>query len=276
MAFTSASFLLFASIALLLYYTVPKRGQWIVLLGASYLFYWSAGAEYLLFILYTTAVTYLCALLMQRRADAEDAWVAQQRELLTKAERKTFRAREKKKRFWILLAGLALGFGILAVVKYTAFFLRGISSIGVALGGAPLSIPSLLLPLGISFYTFQSMGYLIDVYRKTVRAEKNPLRLALFVSFFPQLVQGPISRFDSLAPQLFGEHPFDGFRFRAGLGRVAWGYFKKMVVADTAMIAVKALVENKDGGFTGIYVFLLILLYSAQIYGDFTGGIDIT
>lgn len=276
MDFTSVSFLLFVSVAFLLYYTVPKRGQWIVLLGASYLFYLSAGAEYLLFILYTTAVTYLCAAFMQRRADAEDAWVEQRRDTLTKAERKAFRAREKKKRFWILIAGLFLGFGILAVVKYTAFFLRGISSIGVALGGAPLSIPSLLLPLGISFYTFQSMGYLIDVYRKTARAEKNPARLALFVSFFPQLIQGPISRFGSLAPQLFGEHSFDGFRFRAGLGRVGWGYFKKLVVADTAMIAVKALVENENGSFTGVYVFLLILLYSAQIYGDFTGGIDIT
>ena len=152
----------------------------------------------------------------------------------------------------------------------------GIASSAVtALGGAPLRIPSLLLPLGISFYTFQSMGYLIDVYRKTARAERNPAKLALFVSFFPQLVQGPISRFSSLAPQLFGAHAFDGNGFRAGLARVTWGYFKKLVVADTAMVAVKQLVEGYQT-YTGAYVALLILLYSAQIYGDFTGGIDIT
>ena len=276
MSFTSASFLLFAVLTLLLYYTLPKRWQWILLLGASYVFYFFAGAEYLLFILFTTAVTYLCGALLQKRADAEDAFVEENRETLSKAERKEFRAAEKKKRFRLLVAGLLLGFGVLAVVKYTSFVLSGVSSIGQAFGAAPLRIPTLLLPLGISFYTFQSMGYLIDVYRKTARAEKNPLRLALFVSYFPQLIQGPISRFGDLAPQLFSEHRFDGFRFRSGLGRVAWGYFKKLVVADTAMIAVKALVENKDGGFTGIYVFLLILLYSAQIYGDFTGGIDIT
>ena len=141
MDFTSASFLLFASITLLLYYTVPKRGQWIVLLGASYLFYLLAGAEYLLFILYTTAVTYLCAFLMQRRADAEDAFVEANRETLSKAERKEFRAAEKKKRFRILLIGLLLGFGVLAVVKYTSFVLSGVSSIGQAFGAAPLRIP---------------------------------------------------------------------------------------------------------------------------------------
>lgn len=276
MSFTSVSFLLFAVLTLLLYYTVPKRMQWMLLLLASYVFYLFAGAEYLLFILFTTAVTYLSAILMQKRADAEDAWVEERRSTLDKAERKAFRAAEKKKRFRILVGGLLLGFGVLAVVKYTAFVLSGVSSIGQALGARPLSIPDLLLPLGISFYTFQSMGYLIDVYRKTARAEKNPFRLALFVSYFPQLIQGPISRFGDLAPQLFGEHAFDGFRFRSGLGRVSWGYFKKLVVADTAMIAVKALVENEGGGFTGVYVLLLILLYSAQIYGDFTGGIDIT
>ena len=185
MSFTSASFLLFAVLTLLLYYTLPKRWQWILLLGASYVFYFFAGAEYLLFILFTTAVTYLCGHLMQKRADAEDAFVEANRETLSKAERKEFRAAEKKKRFRILLMGLLLGFGVLAVVKYTSFVLSGISSIGQAFGAAPLRIPELLLPLGISFYTFQSMGYLIDVYRKTARAEKNPLRLALFVSYFP-------------------------------------------------------------------------------------------
>ena len=281
MAFTSALFLVFAASTLLLYYTVPKRTQWCVLLAASYLFYFFAGAEYLLFILFTTAVTYMTARLMQARADREDAFVEANRASMDKAERKAYRAKEKKKRFRILLCGLLLGFGVLAVLKYTAFAVSSVSSVITAFGGAPLPVPSLLLPLGISFYTFQSMGYLIDVYRKTVRAEKNPARLALFVSFFPQLVQGPISRFADLGRQLTEPHFFDGNGFRAGLARVVWGYFKKMVVADTAMIAVKELVSGRQipGGsaeYTGVYVVLLILLYSAQIYGDFTGGIDIT
>lgn len=275
MQFTSFAFILFAAITLLLYFTVMKKRQWWLLLAASYVFYFFVGAQYLIFILYTTAVTYLTAVWMQKRADAEERYVLENRDRMEKAERKTFRAREKKRRFAILIAGLCLGFGMLSVLKYTGFVLDGVNSILRMAGQNTVRIPSLLLPLGISFYTFQSMGYLIDVYRQKARAERNPARLALFVSFFPQLIQGPISRFGELEGQLFGEHRFEGFSFRAGLCRVVWGYFKKLVVADTAMIAVKELLTN-DATYSGVYVILLILLYSVQIYGDFTGGIDIT
>ncbi len=275
MQFTSVSFLLFAAVTLCLYFLLPKKMQWMVLLAASYVFYFFAGAQYLIFILYTTAITYLTARIMQKQADKEDAFVAAHRDTMEKAERKAYRSAEKKKRLHILIFGLVLGFGMLAVLKYTAFALSGVNSLLAAFGIVTLKIPTLLLPLGISFYTFQSMGYLIDVYRKKVRAESNFAKLALFVSFFPQLIQGPISRFDSLEKQLLAEHAFDGLCFRAGLIRVAWGFFKKVVVADTAMIAVKTLMEN-DAKYSGVYVVFLILLYSVQIYGDFTGGIDIT
>ncbi len=275
MQFTSVSFLLFAALTVLLYFTAFRRAQWCLLLVASYVFYFFAGAEYLVFIVYTTLISYLTAIWMQRRADREDAYVEARRDAMEKAERKIFRAREKKKRFWILLGGLCLGFGLLAVLKYTAFVLSGVNSLLGLLDAGRISIPTLLLPMGISFYTFQSMGYLIDVYRKKARAERNIAKFALFVSFFPQLIQGPISRFESLSEQLLARHSFDGFQFRAGLARVAWGFFKKLVVADTAMAAVKEL-SGTSGAYTGVYVVLLILLYSAQIYGDFTGGIDIT
>lgn len=275
MLFTSGLFLFFVAVILTLYYTVPKKGQWMVLLAASYLFYFSAGAELVVFLLYTTAVTFFTALWMQKRVAAEELFVAQNRDNMEKAERKAYRAAQKKKRFHILVGGLVLGFGLLAVLKYTAFVMDGVNKIVGTFGGKTLSIPSLLLPLGISFYTFQSMGYLIDVYRGRAQAETNFFRFALFVSYFPQLVQGPISRASQLAPQLTAEHPFDGFTFRSGLCRVVYGYFKKLVVADTAMIAVKTLAEKPEA-FKGVYVLLLILLYSVQIYGDFTGGIDIT
>lgn len=275
MLFTSFAFVLFASITALLYFVVPGRIQWCVLLVASYLFYLFAGPEYIIFLLYTTAVSYFTARMMQKRADAEDAFVEANREALDKAMRKAFRAKEKKKRFWILLAGLFLGFGVLAILKYTAFAVESVNSVLSIFGTGQITVPSLLLPLGISFYTFQSMGYLIDVYRKKARAETNVAKFALFVSFFPQIVQGPISRFDSLAPQLLAQRKFDSLSFRQGLLRICWGYFKKIVVADTAMIAVKELVSSPDE-YRGVYVLLLILLYSVQIYGDFTGGIDIT
>ena len=275
MQFTSLSFLLFATVTVGAYYLVPKKLQWWLLLAASYVFYFFAGAECLLFILFTTAVTYVTARWMQKRADREDAFVAENRDTMEKSARKEYRQREKKKRFWILIGGLALGFGVLAVLKYTAFVLTGVNSVLSALNAGRIAIPSLLLPLGISFYTFQSMGYLIDVYRKKTSAEQNFFRLALFVSYFPQLVQGPISRHASLSAELFSEHRFDGLSFRLGLARVAWGFFKKTVVADTALIGVKGLVDA-NANLTGAYVFVLIVLYSIEIYADFTGGIDIT
>ncbi len=275
MLFTSAAFLLFAAVTLVLYFSVPGRMQWWVLLGASLVFYLLSGPEYFLFIIYTAAVTYLTGFWMQKKADAEDAFVEANRETLDKAARKAYRAKGKKIRRRILAGGLLLGFGMLAVLKYTAFVMEGVNGIALLFGADGLTVPSLLLPLGISFYTFQSMGYLIDVYRKTTRAEMHPLKLLLFVSFFPQLLQGPISRFGDLAGQLLTPHKFEGFAFRAGLLRVLWGGFKKVVLADTVMVAIKTLILGAET-YTGVYVFLLILLYSAQIYGDFTGGIDIT
>lgn len=275
MQFTSLGFVGFAALTLLLYYTLPKKWQWCVLLAASYLFYFAADASYLLFILYTTAVTYVTGRILQNRAEWEDAYVAEHRGVFTVDERKAFRAKSKKKRFRILVLGLLLGFGLLAVIKYTAFAMEGVNGFLSWFDAKPFTIPNLLLPLGISFYTFQSMGYLIDVYRKKTVAEKNPFRFALFVSFFPQLIQGPISRFSALGEQLFARHVFNGLQFRAGLLRVLWGFFKKMVVADTVAIAVKEL-AGSSGNYQGIYVFALIILYSIQIYGDFTGGIDIT
>ena len=275
MLFTSFSFVLFACLTLLLYFTVPKRVQWWVLLVSSIVFYAFAGLEYMGFILYTATVTYVVARLLQARADAEDAYVEAQRETMDKAARKAYRAEQKKKRFRVLVLGLVLGLGMLAVIKYTAFVLTGVRSVWMAFGGEEFSVPSFLLPLGISFYTFQSMAYLIDVYRKRVRAERNYAKLLLFVSYFPQILQGPISRFGDLHEQLISPHQFDGLAFRSGLLRVAWGYFKKLMLADTAMAGIKLLIQSPED-YRGVYVLLLILLYSAQIYGDFTGGIDIT
>lgn len=264
MQFVSVRFLLFAAATLLLYYATPRKRRWWILLAASYAFYFLAGPEFVPFILWTTAVTYATARLMQRVIDREAAYLAADGAALDKPARKVYRAGEKRKRRRILTAGLILGFGTLAVLKYTGFVMSDI---------AGLEAPDLILPLGISFYTFQSMGYLIDVYRAKAAAERNFAKTALFVSFFPQLIQGPISRFSDLEPQLIEGHDFTRDNFCRGLIRVVWGYFKKVVVADTALVAVRTLTGE---GFDGAYVVLLILLYSAEIYGDFTGGIDIT
>ncbi len=275
MLFTSYGFLAFLCLLFAAYYLVPKTWQWGTLLAASYVFYLFAGWECLIFILITTLSAFVIARLMARGAEKEENYLSLHREDMDKEARKAYKAREKKKRFSILLWGLVLNFGILAVLKYTGFAVYNLNGLLGAFGSRGLQIPDLLLPMGISFYIFQTMGYLIDVYRGKTAAEKNPFRLALFVSFFPQLVQGPISRHSELAEQLYTPHPFDRRNLTFGLQRILWGYFKKLVIADRVLIAMRTLLDSPED-YRGAYVFFLIVIYSVQIYADFTGGIDIT
>ena len=275
MSFTSVSFIIFLCATLLLYYLVPKRAQWWVLLAASYIFYFAAGSWYLPFIIFTTLSSYAIARVMSNNLSREGEYLAEHRESMDKDARKAYKAGQKKKRFCVLLVGILLNFGILAVLKYTGFAISNVNLIIGAFGGTKLGIPSLILPLGISFYTFQTMGYLIDVYRGKTQAEKNPFRLALFVSFFPQLVQGPISRHSDLASQLYAPHRAEWGNIVPGMIRICWGFFKKLVVADTVMIVIKEIVSDTEK-YGGAYVLFLIIAYSVEIYADFTGGIDIT
>ncbi|MBE6586762.1 MAG: MBOAT family protein [Ruminococcaceae bacterium] len=279
MSFTSVAFLVFAALTLLVYYTVPKRGQWIVLLVASSLFYWAAGSWYLPFIMATILSTWLCALGIRHRDRLDAAYLAEHKADMTKEERKAFKANAKKKKRPYLLGGLIFNFAILGVLKYTGFVLGGVNDLLALFAtdevSLSVSVPTLILPLGISYYIFRSTAYLIDVYWGKTEAEGNIAKYALFVSFFPAVLQGPISRHKDLAPQFFTPHRAEWYNLSEGGLRVLWGFFKKVVIADTAMIAVKSIIEYPEE-FTGMYVLLLIILYSAVIYGDFTGGIDIT
>ena len=280
MLFTSYGFIAFLCILFPVYYLVPKKAQWAILLAGSYFFYAFAGLDCLGFILFTTLSAYIIARLMGRLTRKESAYLEKNRDTLDKEDRKKYKARVKKQRFYILLIGLVLNFGILAVIKYSAFAVSNINGIVGLFGRDGFDIPDLLLPMGISFYIFSTMGYLIDVYRQKTEVEKNPFRLALFVSFFPQLVQGPISRHNDLSPQLREEHRFELRSLTFGLQRILWGYFKKLVIADRVLVAMKVLLKTPAEGepeqYAGLYVLLLILIYSVQIYADFTGGIDIT
>ena len=280
MLFTSYGFIAFLCVLFVIYYIAPKKSQWVILLAASYFFYAFAGLECLLFILFTTLSAYFVARLMGRLTRKERAYLEAMGDTLDKDGRKKYKARVKKHRFYILIVGLVLNFGILAVIKYSAFAVSNVNNVIGLFGREGFEIPDLLMPMGISFYIFSTMGYLIDVYRQKTEVEKNPFRLALFVSFFPQLVQGPISRHSDLSPQLCAEHRFELKGFTFGLQRILWGYFKKLVIADRVLVAMKALLKTPAQGepeqFVGLYVLLLILIYSVQIYADFTGGIDIT
>lgn len=266
MLFTSVEFVLFVLAALLLYYLVPKRFQWCLLLLANVWFYLQAGVAGAVFMAVTIAATYTAARLITAQQERTKAYLSRKKDELTKDEKKRVKSRAKRVQRLIMTACLLVSAGILIVLKYTNFFLVSFTS---------LPTVDFILPLGISFYTFQSIGYLADVYRGVFPAEKNIAKFALFISFFPQLIQGPISRWKDLTETLFSPHVFSWELIESGLMRVLWGYFKKLVIADRAAIAVAAI--SKDTAvYGGAFVFLGMILYSVQLYADFTGGIDIT
>lgn len=276
MLFTSYEFIGFLIILFILYYLIPKRFQWMLLLAASYFFYFLAGPSFLIYIAAVTIIVYLCAIKIDGLKLKQDAYLAEHKADMTKEERKAFKEEGKKKQQLFFLIGLLSGLGILGVIKYTNFVVTNINSVMNAVGSDnTLNLVNIILPMGISFYTFQSLGYLIDVKRGTVKAERNFFKFALFVSFFPQLIQGPISRFSDLANSLYEEHNFNYEVFRAGLQRILWGYFKKVVIADRMLTAVNALIGDTDT-YKGVFVFVGMMFYAVELYADFTGGIDIT
>ncbi|MCI8482707.1 MAG: MBOAT family protein [Lachnospiraceae bacterium] len=275
MFFTSYDFLIFLLVLFFLYYWIPGTYQWRLLLAASYFFYFAAGPEYLVYILTTTVTTYAAARQIQNNADRQKQYIKEQKEL-SREEKKEYKNKQKKIRFRWLMACVFLNIGILAVVKYANFAIANVNGLLETLGGdSQISYLTLAVPLGISFYTFQAVGYLIDVYRGSYPAEKNPFKFALFVSFFPQLIQGPISRFGDLSQTLYQEHSFDSKVLCCGLQRMLWGYFKKMVIADRILTGVNTIIQD-TGTYSGAYIFVGMIFYTLELYADFTGGIDIT
>lgn len=253
MSLISMEFLLFVLAAAVGYYLIPKKYQWLWLLVFSYIYYASSGVRLLVFLVYTTGTTYVAGRFLEKVEQKE----------LPKKEAKVAKRR-------ILTIGLLLNFGMLAVLKYTNFAVANVN----AIFHTSFSFQKWMLPLGISFYTFQSMGYLLDVYWGKCKAEKNPLRFALFVSFFPQILQGPIGRFDRLAVQLYQEHRFDLQRIQYALQLILWGFFKKLVLADRAAVVVNQVFLNYTQ-YSGVLNLVAVLMYSVQLYMDFSGGMDV-
>lgn len=277
MSYTTLKFLVFVAVVLLVYFSFPvKKYQWTVLLASSYWFYLLTGYRYAAYILFTTGTTYLSALWLDDIARKSKRILDENKKSWDRDQKKAFKAGIKQKKQVIATLTLVVNFGILLFLKYFNFFAGSLNDL---LGGFGIgfSVPTLklILPLGISFYTFQSMGYVIDVYREKVEAERNFFKIALFVSFFPQIIQGPIGMYDHLAKQLYESHRFDFTRFKYGCMLMLWGYFKKMVMADRAVIPIMAVMDSYDS-FGGTALLFTVLLYALQLYVDFSGGIDIT
>ena len=275
MSYVSAGFLLFLAVCAAVYFLFPiKQYQWTVLLAASWIFYLAASLSGAVYLAFTTLTTWAGARLIGRMLAASEAAIAENRSVWDRGRRRAFTRTEERKRRRVLAVVLALNFGALAIFKY-----YGLAATGLApLLGLAAPTRSLVMPVGISFYTFQATGYIIDVAHGTVRAERNLARYSLFVSFFPQIIEGPIGVYGELAPQLCAPHSFDFTRLKHGCELMLWGFFKKLVIADRAAVAMGALFENPDlvtlyNGTTITFGLFICLL---QLYADFSGGIDIS
>lgn len=275
MSLISYVFFVFIFVSALIYFIVPKRYQWIVLLLGSYVFYLTSGFKIVLFLLFTTVTTFYLSKAIRAVSDRQFSIISAEKNIATKEEINKIKFKYIRKKRIIISVLLITNFGILVYLKLFNDISESINSI-IALAGSELLIPkfNLFLPLGISFYTFQSTGYAIDVYRGKIQPESNIARYALFVSFFPQLIQGPISRFSELANQLYESHAFDYTRAKHGIQLMLWGYFKKLVIADRVSILVAELFGNYEN-YSGFYIPIAFLAFSIQIYADFSGGVDI-
>lgn len=274
MSITSSGFIAFLAVVVLLYYVIRKPYQKYVLLAANIVFYLYAGPKYMLFLLFTMTTTYFAA---RKIGELNEE---QQRKLAapgcSKEEKKAIKAEAAgRKKKW-LITTLCLNFGILFALKYVlAFLIRIQAMLPMGFQGKIQTIEmGFVLPLGISFYTFQMVGYLIDVYREKYLPEKSYLDYAIFASFFPQMTQGPIGRYDELAPQLTSYHKFDYETIKFGAQRMLWGAFKKLVIADRIAV-LSNIAFDKNTPVTGAITVLGMFCYTIQIYADFSGGIDI-
>lgn len=277
MQYTSFQFLLFVGITALIYFTIPaKKYQWTVLLAASYYFYLCAGYKYAAFLVTTTVLTYLTALFLDNITIQGKQTLDAHKTEWDKVQKKEYKNTLKKKKQLVATIAVVINLGILAFLKYYNFFAGNLDGLFLRVG-LDCSLPALklMLPLGISFYTFQSVGYVLDVYHEKIAAERNLGKLALFVSFFPQIIQGPISFYDQLAHQLYEPHTVNFTRFKHGSELILWGFFKKLVIADRAVIALNTVLDDYTvyGGTTLLFT---MLLYALQLYADFSGGIDIS
>ena len=267
MSFASFEFLAFLAILTLVYFLVPKKAQWIVLLLGSVVFYAFAGPVSFFFLFFAVVISYITVQILGKRQAALKKYLEDTKDTLSKDERKAYRAKHKNGSLLLLCVGIVVMTASLVYVKYLSSFIGfKITERGISFGKYALEI------MGISYYTFISIGYMIDVYREKAAVEHNFFRHALFVSFFPQLAMGPISRYGDTGEQLKAPHSFDAKEAWCGLLRILWGFFKKLVIADAIAPAIGAIVAKPLGG---IYFVMLCIFYSIRIYGDFTGGIDI-
>ena len=264
---TSLMFFVFVVIALILYYTVPKKLQWVVLLFASLFFISYASKFAMLYMVAVTLLIYFGAVKIQELNDK----FKENKKTLSKDDRKRLKNDIKKKQHCILTVMVIAAVGILAVLKYFNFFGETVNSLTTK---NIVPFVKLAVPLGISYYTLMSVSYIVDVYRGTVEAEKNPFRLLLFVCYFPHITEGPFDTYDKLSPQFREYHKFDYDIFMNAASLLLLGLVKKMIIADRIAYIANEIFDNYTK-YSGIPVIVGMVAYTVQLYFDFSGCIDI-
>jgi D-alanyl-lipoteichoic acid acyltransferase DltB (MBOAT superfamily) len=251
MNFATFEFAVFLACVYLPYLVLPHRQQNYLLLVASYFFYGWWDWRFLSLILFSTAVNYFVGLAIHNTENI------------------------KKRRFYLLIS-LVVTFGLLGIFKYLGFFVSSMVDLLEMLGFHPnVLMLSIVLPIGISFYTFQTTSYTIDIYRKEIPATRNFFDFALFVAFFPQLVAGPIERAKSLLPQIQSHRVITYDQVSRGSFLILWGLFKKIVIADGVAGAVESVYGMTSAQPTSLDIILATYLFAIQIYCDFSGYSDI-
>lgn len=255
MTLVSLSFAIFLLVSLFTYYLIPRKFQWIVLLAASTFFYACAGIGNFVFIIFSSAVTFFGAGFVA----SMNSGLAAKKQELSKDEFKIEKKAVQGRKRLVLATMLLLNVGILVFLKYiNVLFIHR----------------TLLLPLGISYYTLQLISYFMDVYNSKCEAEKNFLRFYSFVSFFPQLIMGPINRYPQLGRQMKEEHVFDFMNIKHGVMLILFGMMKKYLLADLLYPRVVAVLDGPSTNLPGALILIGILMYAIYQYADFSGGID--
>lgn len=273
MTLISVEFALLWLVSAILYFVFPLKYRWTVLICSSLVFYFRGGLSTGYFMILTAIVVYAVALFLDK-FNMEHKNYLKSHPDLTRDEKKVLKSKVQKKKRLILSTGLVISFAFLVFLKYFNFLSeQTFNFIGIFGIDAEAPKIDLALPLGISFYTLQATSYIIDVYRGKIRAEKNFAKVLLFVSFFPQIIQGPIGRFGHLAPQLFEGHRFNFTQFKHGLQLFLWGLIKKLTLAEyIGVIADEVFTNYSD--YKGFVILLGSMAYGVQVYADFSGGMD--
>ncbi len=273
MSYSSLSFAVFFLILLILYYLVPKKIQWCVLLCGSIVFYLFSGPKYLIYVLVTTLVTFFAALIVYKKRQTFSQKLPELEEQLSQDQLALAIKKNNRIIHFFMTMAVVVDLGILIVLKYTNFVISNINTFLPETSALPLF--SFVLPLGLSFYTFSAVGYVVDVSREKYKPEKNFAKFFLYLTYFPQIVQGPIPSFDRLAHQLYAGHAFNFKNIKYGYQLVLWGLFKKLVIADAIAPLVVAMLADVTK-VSGLEIWLGMFIWGLQIYADFSGGVDVS